>query len=256
MQTTSFKIGCTALLGVNKSGKLLPDENGYYTVVLGALDYKNSVGAVYPSQSAKQFFKEGSGLMRRIRNGYCRGEYGHPKPYGLSSQDWITRVLTIEETRICCHIAEVWLDNQTVKDANGRYVMAIMGKIKPSGPYGDALARSLQNPLENVAFSIRSLTEDRFVGGRTEKWLREIVGWDFVVEPGLAVANKYLSPALESFEDTDVSVTSLLLQNSQRQISQHVGFESSRELVQEVLWTVASLEAAQLTPASLPSTHW
>lgn len=253
--TTSFKLGCTALNGVNKTGKLAPDENGYYTVILGALDFKNSIGAVYPSATAKHFFKEGSGLLRRIKGGYCRAEYGHPKPYGLNSQDWITRILTIEETRICAHILEVWLDNTSVKDKDGRAVLAIMGKIKPSGPYGNALLESLQNPLENVAFSIRCLTEDRFVNGRLEKHIREIVGWDFVVEPGLSVANKYQNPALESFQDCDVPVTSILLQNTRCSVSQ-VGLESSQVIVNDVCAVVASLEAATITPKRLPSSEW
>lgn len=254
--SASFKLGCTALLGINKSGILKPDENGYYTVVLGALGFKNSIGAVYPEQSARQFFKESSGLMRRIRGGYCRGEYGHPKPYGLTEQEWITRILTIEETRTCFHIVEVWLDNKTVKDATGRFVLAIMGKIKPSGPYGNVLAESLQNPLENVAFSIRSLTEDRFAGGRIEKHIREIATWDYVTEPGLAVANKYQSPSLESFADTEVPVTALLLQNACRSMSTHVGFEDSKAIANEVLWTVSNIESRKLNINTPPSAKW
>ena len=252
--TTSFKLGCTALNGVNKTGVLTPDDNGYYTLCLGALDFRNSIGAVYPSATAKHFFKEGSGLYRRIAGGYCRAEYGHPKPYGLNAQDWITRILTIEETRVCAHIVEVWLDNQSVKDKDGRPVLAIMGKVKPSGPYGAALLQSLMNPLENVAFSIRCLTEDRFVNGRLEKHIREIVGWDFVVEPGMAVANKYQSPALESFDD-DVLVSAVLLQRSQAAVQQ-IGLESSQAIIGDVLNTVVSLEAAAIAVNTPPSSEW
>ena len=74
------KYSCTALAGTNKVGKLRADENGYREMVLGAYDFDNSAGAVYPFESAQSLFKSSSSLMRRIANGQCRGEYGHPKP--------------------------------------------------------------------------------------------------------------------------------------------------------------------------------
>ena len=45
---------CTALLGTNKAGVLKPDAEGYYTVVLGALNFYNSAGDFYPYESAKK----------------------------------------------------------------------------------------------------------------------------------------------------------------------------------------------------------
>ena len=49
---------CTALVGTNKTGKLPKDENGYYTVIPGALDVFNGNGAYYPFETGKHIFEE------------------------------------------------------------------------------------------------------------------------------------------------------------------------------------------------------
>jgi len=194
---------CTALVGSNKAGILKPDEDGYYTIVLGALDVFNSAGSFYPYESAKHLFAESSSLMRRIANGACRAEYGHPKKEkGWSDMDFINRLLVIEEKNVCAHIKNVTIDMASVKDKKtGRPVVALIGKVKPTGPYGHVLEAQLQNPNENVCFSIRSLTDDVVVRGVNHKNIRIVICWDYVNEPGISVANKYQSPALESLED-------------------------------------------------------
>ena len=205
MQIQRASFACTALLGTNKAGVLKPNAEGYYTLVLGALNIFNSGGAYYPYEPAKQLFMESSSLMRRIASGSLRGEYGHPRPTGMSSREFMGRVMDIQESNVCCHIRKVWIDSASVKDENGRPVIAILGEVKPSGPMGHALQASLDNPSENVCFSIRSITNDYMVSGVTQKCLKTIVTWDYVNEPGLSVAKKWHSPALESFEE-DVSI--------------------------------------------------
>lgn len=204
MKVQQIHFGCTALKGTNKGGVLKPDQNGYFTVVLGGFDTPNMAGAIYPLSVASAHFKEGSGFMRRLRAGYARGEYGHPKRQpGSTMEEFLNRLCIIEETRICMHIADVWID-PTFKDASGRTFTAVIGKIKPEGPYGQYLLESLLNPQCNVAFSIRTLCRDRYVGGRLFKDIVEMVGWDFVVEPGIQFANKYQAPGLESFAMEDL----------------------------------------------------
>ncbi len=194
---------CTALLGSNKAGILKPDADGYYPVVLGALDVFNSVGSFYPFETAKHLFQQSSSLMRRIANGACRAEYGHPKKEkGWSDMDFINRLLIIEEKNVCAHIKDVTIDYTSIKDKKtGRPVIAILGKVKPMGPYGDVLRASFENPNENVCFSIRSLTDDVKINDINNKNIRIIVCWDYVNEPGISVANKYQAPSLESIGD-------------------------------------------------------
>lgn len=249
-QRASFS--CTALVGTNKAGILKPDADGYYTVVLGALDFYNTAGSFYPFESAKELFKESSSLMRRIANGCLHGEMGHPrKQPGMSQRDFVNRVMDIHETNICCHIRKVTIDYGSVKDAQGRPCIAIIGEVKPTGPMGPALKEALDNPSQNVCFSIRSLTNDIMVGGVVHKHLRAICTWDAVVEPGISVANKWRSPALESLvEETIVPAQLLALREAQRgtrvSMETHGGL-SAESLLRDLGWDVGKTEARPLS---------
>lgn len=203
---------CTALAGTNKIGALRADAAGYYEVVLGALDFFNSAGAFYAYEPAKVLFDESSNLQRRVKNGALRGEYGHPKfTPGMTNRDFLMRIMEINEQSVSHHISEVYIDSDRVHDRDGRKVVAIMGRVKPCGPFGDQLAAQLENPNENVCFSIRSLTEDVVdERGITIKTLREIVTWDYVNEPGISVANKYSAPSLETMYTRMVTQDNLI----------------------------------------------
>ncbi len=194
-----FSLSCTALLGTNKAGTLKPDADGYYTVVLGALDVYNSMGAYYPEASARHLFEQSASLMRRIASGNLRGEYGHPRLQpGMTPDDFVNRVRDIYEPNVCMHIRKVTVDYTSFRGPDGRPVITILGEIRPSGPRGPALKEQLDNRFEDVCFSIRSLTHDDFRGGRHNKHLKLIVTWDYVNEPGLAQAHKWNAPGLES----------------------------------------------------------
>lgn len=244
---------CTALLGTNKTGALKPDASGYYTLVLGALNVFNSGGAYYPYDTAKGLFCESASLMRRIASGALRGEYGHPRPLpGQSTRDFLNRVLDIYEPNVCCHFRKVWIDySGTVKDDSGRPVIAILGEIKPSGPMGAALKSSLDNPSENVCFSIRSVTNDVQMQGVVHKNLKLIVTWDYVNEPGLSIAKKWHSPSLESLMQETIFVAEHLhaLRSQQTQNS-HVAMESSggvsaETVLSELGWSASGVATKQ-----------
>jgi len=195
--------GCTALVGVNKKGVLRPNDDGYYTLVVGALNAFNSSGAYYPLETGKALFESSGSLMRRIRTGCCKGEMGHPKPSpGMQQRDFIQRVLQIEETRVCCHFRKIWLEENGYRDGGGKPIVAILAELTPSGPFGPALKASLENKDENVCFSIRSLTQDHVSpAGYLQKDLKNIVTFDYVTEPGLSGSVKWNSPALEALQE-------------------------------------------------------
>ena len=196
MNTVRF--GCTSLLGVNKVGNLKQDDDGYYLCVVGALNTFNSAGQYYQYEKSRDLFEGSTQLMRRVKRGALRGEYGHPKrQVGQSMDDFAHRVLSIYEEQTCCHHAELYLDFDSLKDESGRSVIAIMSRVAPSGPYGHVLERSLKNPKENVCFSIRSFTDDFMDRGVMKRVLKTVVTFDYVNEPGIAVAEKFKSPALE-----------------------------------------------------------
>lgn len=184
--------------------ELKKDDDGYYTIILGALNIHNSSGEFYEyTKEVKELFEGSSPLMRRINSGYLKSELGHPKPTpGMTTRDYISRICRLEEKAICGHIKEVTVTESSRTD-NGSNVpiMIVTGKVKPMGPYADTLDRDLSNPDSNTAFSIRSLTKNRVAGGITIKTIKTIVTWDFVNEPGISIANKANSIGLES---TDV----------------------------------------------------
>jgi hypothetical protein len=190
-------------MGSNKQGIIRPDSDGYYTVVLGALDFHNSAGQFYSFEGSKQVFEDSSSFMRRVQAGSLRGECGHPRKLpGMSTRDFISRVLDIEETNVSHHIKEITIERSKVKDKSGRPCVAIIGKVKPAGPKGSALQAAFENKHENICFSIRSLTEDVVSPGSWTKNIKTCVTFDWVNEPGIHVAQKYFSPALESRDFT------------------------------------------------------
>jgi len=236
----------------NKKGVLVPDSDGYYTVVVGALNSYNSAGEYYTAQDALQLFENSSHFMRRVKNGALYSELGHPKKHpDMSMEQFYQRVISIEETNICAHFSEVWLDFQFGKnnpELNNPDLIAILAKVKPAGAKANALQLALENPKQNAAFSIRGLTENKYVNGRVERRLTNIITFDHVTEPGIKIADKVMAPGLEQriasegyqvseAIDTiiDKSVFKKVLSNSMS----HVGMESSnRELFNDILKTL------------------
>lgn len=194
----------TILKGINKGGVLKPDENGYYPMVLGALGVMNSAGEKYVNtMNARRTFEANGTLMRRIKQGLLRGEYGHPDP--ADSPNYLafeSRVRKIKEDRISHHISDVWLEEI---DYKGQKTLAIMGKVKPCGPFGKALEDSINNPNENVTFSGRYYSNVANVGGIRQREIHTVATWDFVSEPGIECANKYASPSLEDIGDMTIT---------------------------------------------------
>lgn len=223
--------GCTALVGTGKKGLLRPDSDGYYTIPVGGLNMHNASGAYYPLAPARQLFEASSSLQRRIKNGCLKGECGHPRKVpGMNMRDFMTRVLDIYEPNVCCHFRRLWLEADSVKDRNGRYIVAIMAELKPSGPMGPALKEALENPSENVCFSIRSLTNDQVSGGKLVKNLKTIITFDWVTEPGIHTADRWHAPGLESFDETQVDLLQLAAMRD-RQHQAGVSLESSGNTV-------------------------
>jgi len=216
------------MVGTNKTGALKPDAQGYYRVVLGALNFYNSAGQYYPlNPDVEKLFEASSILMRRASTGTLRSEYGHPKfQPGMSKKDFLYRIMDIHETNVCCHIHKIEIDKESVKDKQGNPIVTIIGWVKPSGPRGDVLRAQLEDPNENVCFSIRSITDDYLEpSGRILKVIREIYTWDYVNEPGISIANKWASPSLEHMTDISFTREHLVLARNMAMQS-NVGMES------------------------------
>lgn len=227
---------CTRLNGTNKVGELKKNANGYYLMVVGALNMFNSAGMYYRADAAKHFFEESSSFMRRVQRGALRAEYGHPRrDPGMSMQAYYARLLSIYEDKECAHFASVSLDFENFKDDQGRPIVAILAEVTPSGPLGHVLEKKLQNPMENVCFSIRSFTDDKMERGIINRYIKQIVTFDYVNEPGMSVAEKFNSPALEGLEDTVFTRGQVEAASSQIIETAGVGMESAQMNVHELM---------------------
>lgn len=238
----------TVFSNSGKKGILTPDSDGYYTMVLGALNTFNSAGEYYTAKGALDLFENSSQFMRRIKNGALYSELGHPKKDPKMSMDqFYSRVISIEETNICSHIAEVNLDFDFGKKnphLNNPDLIAIIGKVKPAGAKANAVQLAFENPKQNAAFSIRGLTDNKYVNGRVERRLTNIITFDFVTEPGISIADKVMSPSLESFDKIkieelmDTVVDKEVLSRVLKSNMSNIGYESSRELFSDILKTI------------------
>lgn len=216
---TNFEITCQR--GAAGKGICTPLDNNFYDVVLGALEFGNSTGAVYDLESAANIIERSTIFQRRMKDGFLRGELGHPVERECRDySDYVRRIHTIDERNVAILIRRVWIDRNYVC-VDGSRCIAIRGEIAPAGPRADVIERALKNPYDNLAFSVRSMTTDRIVGGVRRKYFDNIITWDVVNEPGLSVATKFNSPACESMDVSTLSripVTKTLIETLRNEI--------------------------------------
>lgn len=230
----TIKFSNVKLANSGKTGNLPVDADGYRTIIVGGLNIFNSQGVYYTLQGSRDLFEKSSAFMRRIGRGALRGENGHPEFLpGMTSSDYVARIMNIDENNVCAHFSEVWLDFDSVKTANGVPTVAIMAKVKPSGKLGYILENAFNNPKENICFSIRAPTTDYWEKGVKMRKLDGIITFDYVNEPGIAIAEKYLSPTLESL--TEKAVSKLDLMTAAATEVKGVSTESSKEMINELI---------------------
>lgn len=234
--TPAVSYSCTALRGTGKEGIIKCDADGYYPVILGALNTFNSAGMYYPLAPARAIFDSSSAFQRRIAAGALNGECGHPRRQpGESDRDFCNRLLDIYEPNVSHHIRKVWLVDGH-KDEAGRPIVLIMGEVRPAGPRGPALKDALENRNADVCFSIRSFTHDIPVGGIWHKQLRQIVTWDWVNEPGISAAHKWRAPSLESMPiDNSLVITREQAISMAQDRTSGLGMESGYNPVQQLI---------------------
>ncbi len=223
-----------------------PDSDGYYTVVLGALNCYNSSGEYYVADKAIDLFRDSSAFQRRVKNGALFSEVGHPRrQIGQSDREFYARMVDILDANICGHISEVSLDlnfGQKNPDLKTPQMIAIMGKVKPAGDQANTLQLSLENRKQNTAFSVRGITDNYERNNRIERVLQTVITFDHVVEPGIKPACKAYVPGLESYSDTrniEVINPDVLTETIKRNIqSNRYANESTREFYQDLMMSL------------------
>lgn len=247
--SNTIRFECTRL--GNQLGRLKSDGQGGYVMPVGGLNVFNSAGQYYTFEAAKKLFEESSQFMRRVERAVVRAEVGHPvKEPGMSENDYIRRVLTIRESNVCAFHKEIWLDFNSIKDKNGKPVIAIMSRVCPSGPHAAMLERAFENPGENVCFSIRAFTRDYMQGGVMYRDLDTIVTFDYVNEPGIDFAEKFKAPSLEA-EVLDTSrftrgqMTEAI--SCMRGVAQESTILTANELFTSLGWNTSGIEKSAFT---------
>jgi len=165
---------------------LKPDKNGVYKdipfMVLGKVSANKKEYEINSMVSA--ISDPGSMFYRKLVSGQLEGEWWHP----LTGNDdaALNRIVKIERNNVSHHIHRVYTGTPTEQ---GHII--VYGDIEPSGPYGQYLTESLQNPRINTAFSLRSLVQGI---GEKDGILKQrvilLVTIDAVDAPGYAEASK------------------------------------------------------------------
>ena len=256
---SQFHIAACRVSLNGKEGSVKPDEYGYYTGPIGGLNTYNSGGALYVYDGAGKLFEDSHVFMRRVKNGNLKGELGHPKRMpGMNDEDYMDRYMTVEETNVAVHFAEVWLDKDFGKknpQYNNPDIIGIMAKYKPAGPKAASLQASLENPKENVNFSIRSLTMDSLVRGRRIKVLDSILSFDVVTEPGISHATKWDSPSMEGFSDQPVTKGEIKRVLDRLRLAV-MSVESYDCLPRQVLMSMESIASPKIIRTPPPFAGW
>jgi hypothetical protein len=248
----------------NKKGILKPDADGYYDVVVGGLNVYNSANEYYTLEEAKELFNKSSRFMQRVEGGYLKSEVGHPAwKTGQNFTDYLRRILTIDDQNICGHFKTVWLDPDFGKnntDLGNNKAVGIMAKVRPTGIHAAVLESAINNPHENLSFSIRAITTDTRENGQTYRALKTIVTFDLVNEPGIKFANKFDNPSLENINEDDSESIGInvedkvtILESEIQRIASNLNGVSteSKSMVSEILDLLKQNDRKQVKPKYL-----
>lgn len=180
-----------------KNGVLKKLDNNYSEIILGAFGAFGNGEWLYDIDSAMKVFNSDPEFRRIIEAGRLKSEWGHPvREAGMKDPAWFIRICTMLEANVSSHIRRIRPSYDTVIDEKGRKVVALIGEVTGSGPHANSFNRSLDNPHEDVNYSIRCFAEKNFSNQR--KYMKKIITWDSVTDPGIACATKYRTPSLES----------------------------------------------------------
>lgn len=244
MSSTQFT--SEKLVNKGKTGIITPDKDGYYDLVVGGLNCFNSVGQYYSlDKEVEKLFLDSSKFMRKVNNQILCGENGHPEYVkGMTDDDYLRRMYYIKENNIVCHFGKIWLDMDYGKnnpEFKNPSLVAIMAKVIPYGEKKLVLQDALDNRLQNLCFSIRSLTNVYYHRGVKVKQLVDIITFDLVSEGGISIATKYDSPSLESVMD-DIVLTKERLIKVYNDTPDLISTESSKS---NILDTINNFEIMQ-----------
>jgi len=187
----------------NIDDTVIKDEDGYYKILLGGFNTYNRSGIYYRIKDPNSLLENNTILRRRVTEGTLRSEEEHPVYNGMNNNEIISRTIFLDSTRVCGHIKSViFVDTgRCEKGWDGYNITYVYGWVKPTGPFGNILKEQLDNPNENVAFSVRSLVKQKYIGTTLVRDVLDVSTWDHVFEGGIAKANQWAAAGIESIKD-------------------------------------------------------
>lgn len=219
-----------SILKTHAANKQLEKDNaGYYKVTLGAINSFNSAGQFYIADGVKELIEDSSSLLaKRLKGGYLHGEMEHPEyKQGMSKETYLLRTLKIDMSNVSHHIKEImFIPTETNSGLPSHpKTIRVMGWVKPWGAKGHLLQQALDNPDQNVAFSIRCLTKDEYIGGVYIKKILQIITWDWVLAPGISIANSWDTLSTECLDLCTFKLEDILDKNGDLKARLGVGIE-------------------------------
>jgi len=200
-------------------GRVRPDENGVYKglpmMVLGEVTQQKTF--YEPESITDQMTNPESRFNKVFRQQKLFGEYGHPTFYGLTNDEVIQRLVTVDENNVSHLFTGLYTDQPS---SNGTVV--VRADIKPTGPKGAYLKESLDDPLMNTAFSLRAyVSTDMKPNGLKYRRVRQLTTFDTVGASGYANTDKANAIALESFSGDNYNEYEIsILENGNLMIDQ------------------------------------
>lgn len=180
-----------------KKGVLKKLDNGYSEVLIGAFGAFGNGGWLYDERTAIHYMNNNPEFLQLLANKRLRSEWGHPvRQPGMSDIEWFERVNTILESNWSSHQRKLHLSSDTVKDEKGRAVIAIIAETTPCGPHAKEFERIMENPDEDLNYSIRSFAKRDF--NTMRKHITKIINFDNVWTPGIKSISKFNTPSMES----------------------------------------------------------
>ena len=221
MNNYSFNIGCFTLDKANQR-VVKPNKDGIYeklcVMVLGNQPSRN--GKIYePNSMYEAITSPDSCFYKKLIHHGVEGEISHPT---IFKEEELSRIAIIDRARVSHIIVKVYTGEATEKGNRPVYADLI-----PYGPYGEYVKESLESPIMNTAFSLRSLVEK--IGtdpaGNIIQRVMALVTFDVVDSNGFLAASKVVpNGAVEGLEiPIDIKKNNSALKQlvSQEVISDH-----------------------------------
>lgn len=203
-QNLKFSCGSLETNYGHKLRAAKPDADGTYEVVISAIGCPTRCGVIYEPESLVAAMNDPESRFNIcLKDANLFGEYGHPV---IRTKDDMPRLMQIDEHYTSHYFTKIWIDDSEPLMIDGFEGYPIRAKIKPSGPYGEVLRKQLEDPMQNTAFSLRSLCLPS--SGRDNRYeyrkVQLLVTFDAVCAPGYQAATKRYVAGTEAFQEIPV----------------------------------------------------